>query len=254
MNQAMLASRHWQILVVAIWMAAALAALPFAVTLNEKLDTSVRLEGSESSRVDAALKNDFKSPFTKIVLLRIVGLPEPRLDAGREPLRQIVDTIGRTAGVQGVMSYLDRDDSLFVGKDGSSIVIVGISPAAGSGRQEMANLYATGEGLRRQYEGSHPKLALHWTGEAAVGADLRRLSGAETRAAELRILPITALLLLVAFRSVVAALLPVICGVMTLLISLGTLAILNRVWPASIIVVSIISMVGLGISVDTACS
>jgi putative drug exporter of the RND superfamily len=232
------------------WLVLALVSLPFALKINEKLGASARLDGSESARVDAALQHQFKSPFTKIALLRVVGLPEPGVAAGRDPLQLVIDAIHDTRGVKGVMSFLDRDDSLFVGKDGSSIVIVGLNAEAESGENAMADLRATSERLRRELGEGHPKLAFQWTGEAAVGADMRHLSAAETRAAEIRVLPITLLLLLLAFRSVAAAILPIICGAMTIAISLGALTMLNRVWPASIIVVSIISMVGLGISID----
>jgi putative drug exporter of the RND superfamily len=245
----MLTSRRGQLAIVAFWIVTALAALPFALTVNNKLDASARLAGSESARVELALQNQFESPFAKIVLLRVVGLPVPRAGAGREGLQRIVDAISATPGVKGVMSYLDREDSLFLGKDGSSIVVVGLQPAKDLGERAMTDLRATGDSLRRQLD-AYPRLDLRWTGEAAVGADMRRLSATEMRVAEIAVLPITGLLLLVAFRSIIAALLPVICGVVTIMIALGVQALLNRIWPASVIVVSIITMVGLGISID----
>jgi putative drug exporter of the RND superfamily len=245
----MLAPRRGQLAIVAFWIVTALAALPFALTVNNKLDASARLAGSESAGVELALQNQFESPFAKIVLLRVVGLPVPQAGAGREVLQRIVDAISATPGVKGVMSYLDREDSLFLGKDGSSIVIVGLQPAKDLGERAMTDLRATGETLRRQLK-EYPTLDLRWTGEAAVGADMRRLSATEMRVAEITALPITGLLLLVAFRSIIAALLPIICGIVTIVISLGVQALLNRIWPASVIVVSIITMVGLGISID----
>jgi putative drug exporter of the RND superfamily len=243
-------SHRRRCLIVGIWLVLALAALPMALTVNDKLDASARLEGSESTRAETLLQNRFKSAFAKIVLLRVAGIEQPAALNGRDALQRIVDAIRATPGVAGVMSYLDRGDTLFIGKDGSSIVIVGIQPDIGRGEAAMQQLRAAGERLQQQFGGAYPSLVLRWTGEAAVGTDMRRLSAAETRAAELSVLPITALLLLLAFRSVVAALLPVICGALTIVISLGCLALLNAVWPASIIVVSIISMVGLGISID----
>ncbi len=233
-----------------MWTTLALAATPFAVKVNDLLDPTARLEGSESAHVDSVLQQRFKSPFAKIVLMQVVGIKQPNGDAGRAALKSIVDAIRSTPGVAGVMSYLDRDDPLFIGKDGSSIVVVGVQPERQLSEKAMLNLQTLSQRLEQELGAANPGLALRSTGEAAVGADLRRLSAGETRAAELGVLPITVLLLLLAFRSVVAALLPVICGAMTLLISLGALALLNRVWPLSIIVVSLMSMVGLGISID----
>jgi RND superfamily putative drug exporter len=247
-----LSSRLSQRIIVAVWVLVAIAALPFAARVNEELDASTRLEGSESARVEAALRQQFRSPFSTIALLRVAAGPGARTAEGRALLKRVTDALQRTPGVQGTMSYLDREDSMFVGQDGSPIVIVGLSSSKGSGDVSMAHLRGTTDSLHSQLMQAYPDLAFRWTGEAAVNADLRRLSGRETRAAELRVLPITLVLLLVAFRSLISAILPIVCGALTILVSLAMVAALNRIWPVSIIVVSLISMVGLGLSIDYA--
>ena len=246
----MLNSRGWQLAIAAFWIVLALLAVPFALDANRQLDTSARLDGSEYARVEAALRSQFKSPFTNIALLRIVGLPDPAGAEGRQALQRVVDALKQNAVVQGVMSYLDRDDSLFIGEDGSAVLLVGMLSGKDQGAETMARLRSAGEVLRSELRDDFPELNFQWTGEAAVGADMRRLSAAETRAAELSVLPLTVLLLLWAFRSPLATLLPIVCGLLTIVISLGALTLLDRVWPASIIVVSVMSMVGLGISID----
>jgi len=220
--------------------------------VNDALDPAARLQGSESARVEAALEQQFQSPFAKIALLRIAAAPEPRTAEGEALLKQVTETIGRTPGVQGVLSYLDRADSLFLGQDGSPIIIVGLSAPKGTGDALMVTLRGATDALRAQLEEKYPGLTFGWTGEAAVNADMRRVSAAQTRGAELRVLPLTLILLLVAFRSLVAAILPLVCGALTILVSLAAVAAVNSFWPVSIIVVSIISMVGLGLSIDYA--
>lgn len=227
-------------------------ACPFAAKVNDALDPGARLQGSESARVEAALQQRFKSPFAKIALLRIAAAPEPRTAEGEALLKQVTETIGRTPGVQGVLSYLDRADSLFLGQDGSPIIIVGLSALQGTEDALMITLRETTDALRAQFEEKYPGLTFGWTGEAAVNADMRRVSAAQTRGAELRVLPLTLILLLIAFRSLVAAILPLVCGALTILVSLAAVAAVNSFWPVSIIVVSIISMVGLGLSIDYA--
>jgi RND superfamily putative drug exporter len=251
MNRLVTSSR-WQVSILTVWVLLAIAAFPFASKVNQELDASARLKGSESAAVEAALQHRFESPFTKIALLRVASAPDPRTPEGREMLERVRDAIKATLGVQGVMSYLDRDDALFIAQDASPILIVGLSTAKGSGDTLMANLHKVTESLGTQLDKRFPGIAFRWTGEAAVNADMRRLSASATRAAELGALPLTLMLLLLAFRSVISALLPVLCGALTILVSLGILAVVNRIWPTSIIVVSIISMVGLGLSVDYA--
>jgi len=248
----MMTSRTSQAVIVAAWVLIALAALPFAARVNAELDPSAHLQGSESSRVEAALQQQFRSPFTKIALLRIAGSPAPRVAEGDALLKQVTAAIERTPGVQGVMSYLDRQDTLFLGEDDSPIIIVGLDASKGAEDALMSNLRRTTEALREQLRGKYPHLAFGWTGEAVVNADMRRVSAAETRTAELRVLPLTLVLLLIAFRTLICAILPVLCGALTIVVSLGMIEVVNRFWPLSIIVISVVSMVGLGLSIDYA--
>jgi len=242
--------RRW--LILAAWVLVALAALPFAARVNEELDAGVRLKGSESSHVEATLQQQFESPIAKIALLRIAAAPDPRTADGEALLRQVSDQIQSTPGVRGVLSYLDREDSLFLGEDGSPILIVGLNAPKGAEDALMTKLGQSTEAMRAQLQGKYPDIAFGWTGEAAVNADLRRISARETRAAEWRVFPLTLVLLLIAFRSLISAILPVLCGALTVLVALGIVAAVNRVWPSSLIVVSIVSMVGLGLSIDYA--
>ena len=243
---------RWRWLVVAGWILVAIAALPFAARINEELDAGVRLKGSEFSRVEAALQQQFESPFAKIALLRISAAPDPRAAEGAALLQEVSDTIRNTPGVRGVMSYLDREDSLFLGEDNSPILIVGLNAPKGTEDAVMSKLAAATEALRAQLRDKYPQLTFGWTGEAVVNADLRRVSAEETRRAEWRVLPLTLVLLLIAFRSVISAILPVLCGALTVIVSLGAVAAVNKFWPSSLIVVSIVSMVGLGLSIDYA--
>ena len=244
--------RRLRWLIFVAWVVVALIALPFAAHVNDDLDAGARLSDSESANVEAALAQRFESPLAKIALLRMSGAPAPRTAQGDALLERVTDQIRHTAGVRGLMSYLDRGDSLLLGEDGSPIVIVGLNAAKGGEDAVMGKLSASTDALRAGFQREYPHLAFGWTGEAAVNGDLRRISAKETRQAELRVFPLTLVLLLVAFRSVISAILPILCGALTVVVSLGAVALVNRVWPASLIVVSIITMVGLGLSIDYA--
>ncbi len=245
----------------------ALAATPFATRIHDVLDPAVRLHGSESERVDTALRERFKSPFTQIALLHVESGLDARTADGQAVLKRVTAAIRTAPGVQGEMSYLDNADSMYLGTDGSPIIIVGLTTTDGAGSRAagtpaagalaarlsvMQNLRHTTDALRTELTPLHPDIGFGWTGETVVYADMRRVSSEETSKAELRVLPITLVLLLIAFRSWLAAILPMLCGGLTIWISLGAVAALNRVWPSSLIVVSIISMVGLGLSIDYA--
>ena len=52
--------------------------------------------------------------------------------------------------------------------------------------------------------------------------------------------------------SVICATLPLLCAALTMPIVLALAVMVNRVWPLSVILVSVVSMVGLGLSIDYA--
>jgi RND superfamily putative drug exporter len=240
-----------------VWIVLALAATPFAVHIHDALDAVVRLRGSESGGVDIALRQRFKSPFARIALLHVSAGLDARTSDGQIVLKRVTDAIRAAPDVQGVMSYLTQADSLYLGHDGSPIIVVGLSAADGArdavgGLSVMQNLQRTTDALRTELLPGHPAIRFGWTGETVVNADMRRVSSEETRNAELRVLPITLVLLLIAFRSVISAILPMLCGGLTIWITLGAVAAVSHLWPSSLIVVSIISMVGLGLSIDYA--
>jgi RND superfamily putative drug exporter len=244
-------------MIVAVWIVVGLAATPFAVHIHDALDPVVRLRGSESGRVDIALRQRFQSPFARIALLHVSAGLDARTPDGQIVLKRVSEAIRTAPGVQGVMSYLDQADSLYLGHDGSPIIVVGLSAADGArdgmaGLSVMQNLRRTTDALRTELLPGHPAIRFGWTGETVVNADMRRVSSEETRNAELRVLPITLVLLLIAFRSVISAILPMLCGGLTIWITLGAVAAVSHLWPSSLIVVSIISMVGLGLSIDYA--
>ena len=95
-------------------------------------------------------------------------------------------------------------------------------------------------------------MELLWTGEIPLNLDVRQASSEDMRSAERRALPIALLLLLAAFGSVVAAMLPVAVGVLGVLLTLGVAALVARSWHLSIFVQNVASMIGLGLGIDYA--
>jgi len=240
-------------LVVMTWVLGCALLLPNARKIESVLSVAARVEGSESATVEAQLAQRFQSPFAHAVVLVASGVPSPSEPAGRDVLRALVDSLHRTPGVTRVLSYLDGRDPLFVGSGvggvGGTYVVVGLDEhhqpdlLLDTLRLTTRRLAAT---LRRDYPGA----ALRWTGEAALNADLRRVSAADARSAEWRALPVTLLLLFVAFGALVAALLPVAGAMLAIGVALGMAALAGQVWSLSILLQNVVTMIGLGLGID----
>lgn len=247
--RAVVRHRGW---VAAGWVVAALLLLPFAAGVERVLDVSARIDGSESAAVQRALGERFASPFARYAVLVVSGVPSPDGEEGRRALERVVAGVSATPGVTRAFSWLDAPDTLFTPRGGGTFLIAGLDDGAPSTDALVPGLRATARALEDSLRAAHPGVALRWTGEAALNFDLRRTSAAQARRAELRALPLTLVLLLVAFGTLAAAVLPVGAGMLAIGVSLGAAALTARQLQLSILLQNVVSMLGLGLGVDYA--
>lgn len=240
-------------LVTLAWLALAVALAPLALDVGPRLTGGARIPGSESANVQAALAARFASPFGHYLVLAVTGVQSPATAAGRGALTQVVRGLDGVAGVTRTLSWLDVRDSLFLPLDGNgTMVLVGVSFSEGQKAHGIELLRARTRVLAERLRATYPRVALRWTGDLALDADLRTQSSAEVRIAEARVLPLTLALLLAAFGAIVAALLPVIVGVMAIVLALGVVALLAGSFPLSILLQNVATMLGLGLGLDYA--
>lgn len=226
--------------------------IPFSKRAESSLETAAHIKGSEAELVSKELAEQFQSPFVYRVILVIQGLPSPDSQDGRQELTKITGAIEKTPGVSGVLSYLDWRDRIFLGNGGGSFLIIGLAPGNASVESLIPELRQRVQGLREQIQARYPAASLEITGETPLNFDLRKTSADEVRNAERLVLPLTLLLLLVAFRSVVAALLPLGVGILAISTTLGAAVLLASHWHLSILVQNLASMMGLGLGIDYA--
>ncbi len=245
--------RH-RIWVFAVWIVAAAVLLPIANQAEERLDVAAHIEGGDSTSVTETLRNRFGSPFAHSAILVLTGVPAPNTSAGREVLRRVENVLGGVRGVTGTLSYGGTGDPLFLphNGDGGTFVLVGLDSQDDTVEAMMPRLRAASTSLASLLRTTHPDATPRWTGEAAINADIRRVSAAEAQSAELNALPVTLLLMVLAFGSVTAAVLPILCGVLAIPVALGLAVIVDQWSPASIVLINIVTMIGLGLSIDYA--
>ena len=237
---------------VAAWAVIALLVLPLSRNIENRLEVAARMPAREASAVRAELEQRLRSPFSDRVLLVAQGVPGPRTREGRAALESIVGGIRNLPGVAGTLSSLDTNNPLFVGVDGGMLVLVGLEAGSAPVESLLPSLRERTAGIQRELRRKHPLAWLGWTGEAPLNADLRIASAADARLAEARVLPLTLLLLLFAFGTVVASILPVAVGVFAISLSLGVAAWLAQYFTISILIQTLASMIGLGLGIDYA--
>ena len=241
--------RFW---VSGIVLAAAIALLPFSFHAERHLETATRVEGSQAEIVRQELADRFRSPFVDRVVLVVQGLPAADSDAGGKALETITAALREQPGVSGVVSYLEMRDPIFLGKSGGTFVLVGLSPDNGPVESLVPELHQLASSLQTQLRGRYPAVKLELTGEIPLNFDIRKASADDVRRGESLVIPGTLALLLVAFGSLVAALIPLAIGQLAIATTLAVAGFMAQRWHLSILVQNLATMLGLGLGIDYA--
>jgi putative drug exporter of the RND superfamily len=249
MMSAMHVRRFWMSGVV---LAAALALLPFSFHAERHLETATRVEGSQAETVRQELADRFRSPFVDQVVLVIQGLPPADSEEGGQALETIVAELKEQPGVSGVVSYLDLRDPLFLGRGGGTFVLVGLTSTDGPAESLVPSLHQLASSLENQLRGRYPAVKLELTGEIPLNFDIRKASADDVRRGESLVIPATLALLLLAFGSPIAALIPLAVGELAIATTMAITALLAQRWHLSILVQNLATMLGLGLGIDYA--
>ena len=91
------------------------------------------------------------------------------------------------------------------------------------------------------------------TGEFTLDADFSTLAGDDLRNGELRFgLPIALVILLLVFGSVVAGLVPLLLGIVSIGVALALLAVVGQAFPLSVFATNMLTAIGLALGIDYA--
>ncbi|MHB8577921.1 MAG: MMPL family transporter, partial [Dehalococcoidia bacterium] len=141
-----------------------------------------------------------------------------------------------------ILNYYDIGAAQLISNDGLSTFIV-IS-MRGSDQAKIDAL------KRLEPELQVPGLSVKFGGISPVFQALNDTTESDVRRAELITLPITALLLIVIFGSVVAATVPLVLGGLAIVSAFTLLRLIAQVTDVSIFAASIITVLGLGLAID----
>src|ERR1700723_2285625 len=235
-----------------IVLAAAVALLPFSFHAERHLETATRVEGSQAETVRQELANRFRSPFVDRVVLVIQGLPPAGSEHGGQALETIVTGLRDQPGVSGEVSYLDSRDPIFLGRGEGTFVLVGLMSADGPVESLVPKLHQLASSLENQLRGLYPAVKFELTGEIPLNFHIRKASADDVQRGESLVIPATLALLLVAFGSIVAALIPLAVGQLAIATTLAITGLLASRWHLSILVQNLATMLGLGLGIDYA--
>jgi RND superfamily putative drug exporter len=211
------------------------------------------IPGSPSDLANAALRTQFSNPFIDPL---IVAVSAPRLDVAKEPyigwVRQTSQALSQLPGVARVEDYARTQNPDLRSSDGQiTMLIVGLSGAQESAQQrEVAVVRTAVATWRAALMRLDPTAQVAVTGGPAADFDVNALSASGGDRAEKSALPLTLIILLMAFGTLVAASLPFLMGLCTTTLALGAAFVLAKFIPVSNLLSNVVTMVGLAIGID----
>lgn len=244
---------RWRWWVIAAWAVLALLAGPRAARVQHILTVRGAFrENTESARASELIKAAFPNPFAEYLALVVHGPVSWKNRRFAAVLDSLTAAVVRRPYVSQVISVQTIGESTFVSKDRrTTFLIVALAPERTA--SITANFMPDIRTAVRDVLARVPLAAgfdVKVTGNPALDYDVRTISTEDTREGERRVLPLTLAVLVLAFGALVAATLPVVVGVLAITIALGLVTVAARYQTMSVFVLTITTMVGLGVGID----
>nr|WP_179519342.1 MMPL family transporter [Nocardioides perillae] len=164
--------------------------------------------------------------------------------AFRAEVERVVDEVPEGTVAQVVTAY-DVPDGSLVSDDGRAVQV--LVSLAGESQDDFLRAY---DELAPALESDLLRTDL--AGAFAVYSDVNEITAEDLERAELLSLPLVLLLALLIFRSLVAALMPVLVGLVALLGALAVVRLVAQVTEVSVFSVNVVSLLGIGLAIDYA--
>jgi RND superfamily putative drug exporter len=233
--------------VIAAWVIAMGALGPQLGEMQDRMSNGgFEVPGSQSDQVKNIIEDDFSGQYNLSDLLVMhsdsLGAADPEFRAIFENIKKELSDAPGVAAVSD--PYLAPEQS--ISPDGSTLTArVGLSDDQD---QALAHANALDERVARASDGSGVTALL--TGAAPFYRTFSETTTHDLERAEKIAFPITLLILLLAFGSLIAAGMPLIMAVLALAVSFGLISIMAANFTVSLFTQNIASMIGLGVGID----
>ncbi|MGI8865694.1 MAG: MMPL family transporter, partial [Rubrobacteraceae bacterium] len=234
---------RWAVLVV--WAVVLVASAFFAPNLSDRLKGGgFDGSGNEAERVQETMVDEFGvSPATLTIVFEGDGL-NAKSDDYQKAEAQALKDVRKLDEVRFVTTYADTKDDRFISKNKEkSYAVIGFNVSVDDTRQIV-------EEVRGKVRSD--VLTTYVTGAPAVYQDLEEASNEDIRQAEKYAFPFALLILIVAFGTLVAAGVPVLIGGVSVVTTLAILYFVAGAYDMSVFVLTLSTMLGLGLGIDYA--
>ena len=229
------------------WIALLLIALAAGSAGAKKLSAAGASNGDSAKAEHLLDHGGFKRPATEQVLLQVRGSGSIRTPMGRQAARDVIAAITATHRVKNIRSPFTAANAGQISRDGRSALVL----FAVKGKRDTAEkrIKPVTEAVRGVAQ-SHPRVLIEEFGEASATKALNDTIGKDYTRAERSSIPVTFLILWIAFAALVAALLPILLALTAIMTATGLVAVTSHALPIDSSASSMILLIGLAVGVD----
>ncbi|MCF6525854.1 MMPL family transporter [Streptomyces sp. JJ36] len=199
--------------------------------------------GAPSSRAQRVIDEKFGGDTNLVLLVEAArgGLDSPQ---ARADARELTTGLADAPHVANVVSYWDSPGAALTSGDGEQALVLAHVEGDSTTVSERT------ERVTEDWTGDQGVLRVQAGGFAALGNDISDQVSADLALAEAVAVPVTLVLLVLAFGSVVAALLPLAIGLIAILGTFAELFVLGSLTDVSVFSINLATALGLGLGID----
>ena len=167
----------------------------------------------------------------------------------RAAVAEVMRALRRQPGVSELRSPYEAGNGSRISRDGRAALVqfrFGAAPDPRGRPVSLERILAAVDSMGAH----HPGLYIGEYGDASVNKAIDDSTGRDFHRAELLSIPLTLVILLIAFGAIVAAGIPVLLALTAVIAALGLLALPSHVWPVDDAANSVILLIGLAVGVD----
>ena len=239
-GSALVAQRHPK-KIIAAWLLFVVACLASGALVGTQNLTEVQSEVGQSGQADALLQRaGLRDPASENILITAPSAAKASAAAA--------DLTKLAAELPGVASVTGPAQSKDLVADGGRTLLVQVQLSGNP--DDAADHVEPLLDLNKQVSADHPGTELQEVGDGTETKAINDVIGTGLHRAELISLPITLIILVLAFGALVAASVPLVLGITSVVAAIGALGLVSHIAPNSESTSAIVVLIGLAVGVD----
>ena len=227
------------------WLAFVIAAVFIGGSVGTRTLDDADFGIGESGRADKVISDHFRQDADESVLVQSQSGARTNDPEFRNVVSEVVARLERTRYVQNVDNPYGRDNAGQLSKDGRSALVTFDVPGENAEDRIDPSLNAVAA-LDREHTG----FRIEQFGEGSADKALSQAFEDDFKKAEFTSLPITLVILILAFGALLAAFVPLVLAVTAVAAAIGLLGPISQIWPVDESISSVVLLIGLAVGVD----